>query len=123
VRKAGFLYFSVSENGREAVEYLRRRLAFLFRNRHMAANIRASGIRIDHEAIIDAVKRRDLDLAARLVPDEAVEAFAVGGTPAQCARRLEAYAAAGLNEPVIEITGTPENRARGLAIVRALAAA
>jgi 5,10-methylenetetrahydromethanopterin reductase len=122
VRKAGFLYFSVSEDGRAAVEYLRRKLAFLFRNRHMAANIRASGIPIDHDAIIDAVKRRDLDAAARLVPDEAVEAFAVGGTPRQCAARLAAYADAGLTEPVIEITGTPENRARGLAIVRAVTA-
>jgi alkanesulfonate monooxygenase SsuD/methylene tetrahydromethanopterin reductase-like flavin-dependent oxidoreductase (luciferase family) len=118
VRKAGFLYFSVSEDGREAVEYLRRKLAFLFRNRHMATNILASGIPIDHEAIIDAVKRRDLDAAARLVPDEAVEAFAVGGTARQCAQRLAAYVGAGLTEPVIEITGTPANRARGLAIVR-----
>jgi alkanesulfonate monooxygenase SsuD/methylene tetrahydromethanopterin reductase-like flavin-dependent oxidoreductase (luciferase family) len=52
------------------------------------------------------------------VPDEAVEAFAVGGTPPQCRARLEAYVHAGLTEPVIEITGTPVNRARGLAIVR-----
>ncbi len=118
VRKAGFLYFSVSEDGREAIEYLRGKLAFLFRNRHMEANIRASGLPIDHDAVIDAVKRRDLDGAARLVPDDAVEAFAVGGTPRQCRARLEAYVRAGLSEPVIEISGTPVNRARGLAIVR-----
>lgn len=118
VRKAGFLYFSVSPDGREAVEYLRRKLAFLFRNRHMEANIRSSGLPIDHDAIIEAVRRRDLDGAARLVPDEAVEAFTVGGTPAQCGARLEAFVKAGLTEPVIEITGTPENRALGLGIVR-----
>lgn len=118
VRKAGFLYFSVSPDGTAAIEYLRRRLAFLFRNHHMAQNIRASGIPIDHAAIIDLVKRRDLDEATRRVPDEAVAAFAVGGTPRACRERLEAYVAAGLTEPVIEVTGTPENRALGLGIIR-----
>lgn len=118
VRKAGFLYCSVSRDGRDAVEYLRRRLAFLFRNRLMAANIASSGIPIDHEAIVDAVKRRDLDTAASLVPDEAVDAFTAGGTPARCRERLEAYTGAGLTEPVIEITGSPEHRALALDIVR-----
>lgn len=118
IRKAAFLYFSVSRDGREAVEYLRRKLAFLFRNRLMAANIASSGIPIDHEAIIDAVKRRDLDAAARLVPDEAVEAFTAGGTPERCRKRLEAYVGAGLTEPVIEITGSPGNRALALDVVR-----
>jgi 5,10-methylenetetrahydromethanopterin reductase len=118
VRKAGFLYCSVSRDGREAVEYLRRRLAFLFRNRLMDANIASSGIPIDHDAIIDAVKRRDLDAAARLVPEEAVDAFTAGGTPARCRERVEAYVGAGLTEPVIEITGSPENRELALDVVR-----
>jgi 5,10-methylenetetrahydromethanopterin reductase len=51
------------------------------------------------------------------VPDDAVEAFTVGGTPAHCRQRLEAYVRAGLTEPVIEITGSPEDRALALDVV------
>ena len=118
LRAAGFLYFAVSEDGREAVDYLRGRLAFLFRNRTMADNIKSSGLPIDQDAIIDAVAKRDMDTAKSLVPDEAVEAFAVGGTPASCRARLEQYLAAGVTEPVIEISGSAENRVLALDILR-----
>ena len=118
LRAAGFLYFAVSPDGREAVDYLRGRLAFLFRNRTMADNIESSGLPIDQEAIIDAVAKRDMETAKSLVPDEAVDAFAVGGTPENCRARLEQYLAAGVTEPVIEISGASENRAQALDILR-----
>ena len=118
LRAAGFLYFAVSPDGREAVDYLRGRLSFLFRNRTMADNIKSSGLPIDQEAIIDAVGKRDMETAKSLVPDEAVEAFAVGGTPENCRARLEQYLAAGVTEPVIEISGGPENRKLALDILR-----
>ena len=123
LRNAAFLYFSVSADGREAVDYLRGRLAFLFRNHTMADNIRSSGLPIDHEAIIDAVARRDMALAKRLVPDDAVDAFAVGGTPRNCRDRLAAYLGTGVTEPVIQISGSPESRALALEILREFAAA
>lgn len=121
VRKAGFIYFSVSQNGADARADLRTKLAFLFRSRPHAENIRSSGLPIDHEAIIAANARRDLAAAAALLPDEAVDAFAVGGTPRQCREQLERYFAAGLEEPVIQISGLPENRLLALEIVREFA--
>ncbi len=121
-RSAAFLYFSVSKDGRDAVDYLRGRLAFLFRNRAMAENIRSSGLPIDHEAIIDAVARRDMERAKRLVPDDAVDAFAVGGTPRDCRDRLRAYLDTGVTEPVIQISGPPESRNLALAVLREFAA-
>ena len=122
LRNAAFLYFAVSADGREAVDHLRGRLAFLFRNRTMADNIRSSGLPIDHEAIIAAVARRDMETARRLVPDEAVDAFAVGGTPANCRDRLAAYLKTGVTEPAIQIRGSPEGRELALDVLREFAA-
>ncbi len=118
LRKAGYLHFAVSENGSDAIEAVRGKLAFLFRNKFLAENIAASGIPIDQEAIIAAVARRDLAAATRLVPDEAVEAFAVAGTPRRCLDRLQAFVEAGLEEPVLSILGESEDRALALKLVR-----
>ena len=122
VRNAAFLYFSVSADGREAVDFLRGRLAFLFRNRAMAENIRSSGLPIDHEAIVAAVAERDMETAKSLVPDDAVDAFAVGGTVRNCRDRLAAYLETGVTEPVIQISGSPESRALAFQVLREFAA-
>jgi 5,10-methylenetetrahydromethanopterin reductase len=121
VARASFIYFSVSGDGREAVADLKQKLAFLFRSDRQAANIATSGLKIDHAAIIAAVKRRDIDSAARLLPDEAIDAFTVGGTPDNCRKRLRAYVEAGVEEPVLQISGTPENKAIALELVREFA--
>lgn len=122
LRNAAFLYFSVSADGREAVDFLRGRLAFLFRNRAMAENIRSSGLPIDHEAIVAAVAERDMETAKSLVPDDAVDAFAVGGTVRNCRDRLTAYLDTGVTEPVIQISGSPEGRALAFQVLREFAA-
>jgi 5,10-methylenetetrahydromethanopterin reductase len=118
LRGVGFIYTAVSPEGREAIEAVRARLAFLLRNRYLADNVRQSGLPIDQPAIIAAVARRDLETARRLVPDEAVEAFAIAGTPQQARARLESFVAAGLREPVLSITGSLEHRSLALALAR-----
>ncbi len=121
LRKAGFIYFSVSADGASARADMRRKLAFLLRSRGHAENIRSSGLPIDHAAVIDAVARRDLAGAARLLPDEATSIFGVAGTPRECRDRLAAYLAVGLDEPIIEVSGGAEERALALAVVRDVA--
>ena len=118
LRKAGYLHFAVSEIGTDAINVLRGKLAFLLRNKFLAENIAFSGIPIDQEAIIAAVARRDMAEATRLVPDEAVEAFAVAGKPRHCLDRLQAFVEAGLEEPVLSILGESEDRALALRLVR-----
>ena len=118
LRVASYLYLAVSKDGKGHVEPLRGKLAFLLRNRFLTENVRSSGIEVDQDAIIDAVARRDMATAARLVPDEAVEAFAVGGTPAQCRDRLQAYVDAGIEEPVLCILGGAEERGLALSLLR-----
>ena len=118
LRRAGFVYFSCSEDGTRAVETNREKLAFLFRNRAQAANIASVDIPIDHEAIIECVRRRDLAAAARMVPDEAVRRFSVAGTPRDCRKGLEAYIEAGIDEPVIEVFGSDEEKRLALQVIR-----
>jgi 5,10-methylenetetrahydromethanopterin reductase len=116
LRAAGYLLTSVSADGRKAVEAVREKLAFLLRNKFLNENIRSSGIPINQEAIVAAVARRDLDEATRLVPDDAVEAFAVAGTPRHCRERLESYVQSGLSELILFIAGGVEDKSLALSL-------
>jgi len=118
VRKAGFVYFACSRDGVTAVNSNKRKLAFLFRNRAQADNIASVGIDIDHARIMELVRERKLDEAARLVPDEAVPQFSVAGTPDQCREQLQAYIDAGVDEPVIEVSGSDEEKELALEVIR-----
>lgn len=117
LRTAAFIHFAVSEDGKAAREAVRKKLAFLFRNRLMAENIASSGIPIDQDAIVEAVAARDLDKAATFVPDDAIDAFGVAGTVAECKRSLEAYVETGLQEPVIQVSGSEDEKTLALKVI------
>jgi 5,10-methylenetetrahydromethanopterin reductase len=117
-RRAGYLFFGVSHDAKVAVDAVRQKLAFVMRNKFLAANIKASGIAVDQEAVIAAIARRDIAAAAALVPDEAVEAFAIAGTPRHCSERLQDFIAAGLDEPVLGLLGSAENCRLALDVMR-----
>ena len=111
----------VSNDGAAAKAAMLRKLAFLFRSRGHADNIKSSNLDIDHQAIIAAHARHDFDGAVRLLPEAAANVFAAAGTPAECRDRLEQYLAIGLDEPVIEVSGNAEERKLALAVVREIA--
>jgi 5,10-methylenetetrahydromethanopterin reductase len=121
VRTCALINCKVSRDPAAAQAAMLRKLAFLFRSRGHADNIKSSNLAIDHQAIMDAHARHDFDGAVRLLPEAAVDAFAVAGTPAQCRDRLEAYLAVGLDEPIIEVSGNAEERKLALAVVREVA--
>jgi 5,10-methylenetetrahydromethanopterin reductase len=118
LRRIGFINLGVSEDGKTGKAAVLRKLAFLFRSRGHAENIKSSGLDIDHAAIMAANARRDLDAAVALLPEAAATAFGVAGTPRECREQLEAYLSAGLDEPIIEVTGTGEARRLALDVVR-----
>lgn len=118
LRKAGFVYFACSKNGTDAIEANREKIAFLFRSSQQAENIATVDVPIDHEAIMALVKKRDIPGAARLVPEDAVRQFSVAGTPEQCRDGLQAYIDAGVDEPIIEVSGTAEERRLALDVIR-----
>ena len=101
---------------------MREKRAALVRNATIKDNLDASGLRIDHEAIMAAVARRDVKTAASLVSDEAVELFTITGDVATCRRRVREYRDAGLTEIVLSLVGTPEDRMRSLEHVPAILA-
>jgi 5,10-methylenetetrahydromethanopterin reductase len=121
VRKCSFINFNVSQDGSAAKAAMLRKLAFLFRSRGHRDNIMSSQLEIDHDAIMAFHARHDFEAAVRLLPLEAANAFGVAGTPAQCRARLEEYLAVGLDEPIIEVSGTAEERKLALDVVRELA--
>jgi 5,10-methylenetetrahydromethanopterin reductase len=121
VRKAGFINFNVSKDGKAAKAALLRKLAFLFRSKGHAENIKSSGLDIDHQGIIDALAHRDLDGATHFLPEKAATVFGVAGTPSECRELLENYLSVGLTEPIIEISGHGEERKLALDVVREMA--
>jgi len=122
MRRVGFINLAISEDGKSAKASVLRKLAFLFRSRGHAENIQSSGLDIDHAAIMAAHARRDPDAAVALLPEAAASAFGVAGTPKECRERLQDYLSAGLDEPIIEISGTGEARRLALDLVREVTA-
>jgi 5,10-methylenetetrahydromethanopterin reductase len=118
-RKAGYISFIAAREKKHAVDTLRQKLAFLFRNQFMAENLQRSGIPIDQQGIIEAMGRRDFAAAARLVPDDAVETFGVAGTVQECCDRLRAFGEAGLQDAVLLLAGSLEDQRYGLQVLRA----
>ena len=112
------MFFGASHEPKAAVDAVRQKLAFVMRNKFLGANIRASGIPVDQEAVIAAIARRDIGGAAALVPDEAVEAFGVAGTPQHCAKRLRDFIDAGIDEPVLGLLGSPQDCLLALDVMR-----
>jgi 5,10-methylenetetrahydromethanopterin reductase len=117
-RRAGYLFFGASRDGKRAIDAVRQKLAFVMRNKFLGANIQASGIAVDQEAVIAAIARRDIAGATALVPDEAVEAFGIAGTPQHCARRLRDFIEAGIDEPVLGLLGDAEDCRLALDVMR-----
>src|SRR5688572_15636508 len=120
LKTAGYISFAASRDGKRAVEEVRKKLAFLLRNRYIDDSIAHSGIPIDQAAIIAAMAKRNYEAAAKLVPDAAVEAFAVAGTVRECCDKLLAYRDAGLTELVLLLAGDIEDQRFGLSVIREL---
>ena len=57
------------------------------------------------------------------MPDEAVEAFAIAGSPEHCLRRLRDFIDAGIDEPVLSLVGPPAMCAFGIDVMRKFAVA
>ena len=120
MRRAAYLYTAVNADREAAVQLLRPKIAFMMRNDFVAPSVAGSGIPIDRDAVKEAISRRDLAAAADLIPDEAVEAFGICGTPEDCARRIAEYQAAGIDEAVLLIVGDADGEAAALDLLGAL---
>jgi probable F420-dependent oxidoreductase len=113
----------VSEDAAEARDRLRPGVAFYAGffpryNRLLAEAGFADAI----GAVKAAWDRGDRDGAARLVPDELIDAVALAGTPGQCREKIERYRASGIALPIVTPRGGgPDPLARVVAAMRACA--
>ena len=117
---AGFITTAVSENAREAIDASKTFLAYIFRNKHHAENIRMGGGRVDQEALAAAVANRDWEGARKFISDEVVHAHSISGTPAACRKRLEEFIEGGIDLPVLLPMGTQEMRRGVVELARRL---
>jgi len=117
---AGFITTSVSENARAAIDASKTFLAYIFRNKHHAENIRMGGGKVDQESLAAAVARRDWEAAKKLISDEVVFAHSITGTASQCRQRLEEFVQGGLNLPILLPMGTQEERKRVVDLAKGL---
>lgn len=114
---------SVSENRREAIDRVRPAAAFYAGffpryNRLMAE----SGFPKAAKAIRQAWLKGDREGAARLVPDDLVQALSIVGTAADSRQRLEAYRESGIQLPVIfPVGGGPDGKEKVIKAIRACA--
>ncbi len=115
---AGFIAASVSDDPREALDATKTFLAYIFRNRHHAENLRLGGGAVDQDRLADAIGRRAWDEAKNLISDEVVHAHSVTGTPHECRRRLDEFVRGGLDLPLLMPLGTQEQRKRVVEIAR-----
>ncbi len=115
---AGFITASVSENAREAIEASKTFLAYIFRNKHHAENIRLGGGKVDQESLAAAIGTRDWEGAKKLISDEVVFAHSITGSSSECRRRLEEFIRGGLNLPILLPMGTQEARKKVVEMTR-----
>lgn len=101
---------AVAKDRQTARKYARAFLAYGLRNRFIAANVVPTGTRMDIQAAADAAARGDWEAAAALVPDEAVDDYAVAGTLEECRTQLRNFLVDGLDVPVLIPVGDAEAR-------------
>ena len=118
LRRASYLFFAVSEDGKTALNLVRPKLAFVMRNKALKSNLEITGVPVDQERIIAAISRRDRAEAESLVSDDAVEAFSICGTPRACRDRLQAFIDSGIDEPVLMVMGEKPERDLALDFLR-----
>lgn len=117
---AGFIATSVSDDAKEAVEASKSFLAYIFRTKHHAENIRMGGGHVDQEGLAAAIGARDWEGAKKFISDEVVFAHSVSGTALECRRRIEKFIGAGLSLPVLLPMGTQKARKRVVELARFL---
>ncbi len=120
LRTSIYIMICVSDDVAEARAIVREKLAFGLRNKYVKENIDHSGIAIDLPAIAESISRRDLAGAAALVPEEAIDAFAVTGSQADCRARLEDWLAMGFDEIVLFSMGNAAHQRAALELISSL---
>ena len=114
---------SVSSSRQEAFDRMRPAVAFYAGFFPRYSRLMAeSGFPEAAQAIRTAWQKGDREGAAKLVPDELIQALGIAGTPTECRERIEAYRRAGIALPIIfPLGGGPDGKQRVMDALRACA--
>jgi 5,10-methylenetetrahydromethanopterin reductase len=115
---AGFITTAVADDPREAIDASKMFLAYIFRNKHHAENIRMGGGNVDQEALAVAVGNRDWEAAKKYISDDIVRAHSIAGTPTECRKQLDSFIVGGLDLPILLPMGTQEMRKAAIRMAR-----
>lgn len=118
---AACLFCSVDTDRHVALERMRPAVAFYagFFPRYKRL-MEENGFAAAGQAIRAAWQQGDRAGAARLVPDELIQAVAVAGTPAECRERLDAYRRSGIALPIIvPVSEGPDSTQQVMEAIRA----
>jgi alkanesulfonate monooxygenase SsuD/methylene tetrahydromethanopterin reductase-like flavin-dependent oxidoreductase (luciferase family) len=84
--------------------------------------IAESGFSEAAQAIRTAWQNGDREGAAKLVPDELIQALGIAGTPTDCRQRLDEYRRSGIALPIIfPVAGGPDSKQRIMETIRVCA--
>jgi 5,10-methylenetetrahydromethanopterin reductase len=100
VRRIALVLAATDQDHAGSRARLHRRLGFILRGAHHAANLRLAGTVLDQAALADAYAREDWARVEALVSDDVVRRHAASGTAAELRAALAAYRATGLDEIV-----------------------
>lgn len=117
VDKASYMLTSVDEDGSKARDVVRNFYFFLYQLGEVLRPevLYPYGVRLeDVAAFRDAWKKGSPD-ARKLVPDAAIDALAVAGTPEEAKRRIEEYRRVGVDLPILMPIGNVNYALEGLA--------
>lgn len=123
VEIASLLSCSVAEKRQEAFDRMRPVVAFYagFFPRYKRL-IAESGFSEAAQAIRTAWQNGDREGAAKLVPDELIQALGIAGTPTDCRQRLDEYRRSGIALPIIfPVAGGPDSKQRIMETIRVCA--
>lgn len=103
VDKASYLLTSVDEDGKKARDVIRNFYFFLYQLSDVLKPevLDGYGVKLEQVEAFRAAWRSGSSDAPDLVPDAAIDALAVAGTPNEARRRIEEYSSAGLDIPII----------------------
>lgn len=103
-----FVYTAAAEDAAAARDRMRRPLSMTLRGGHHARNLELAGSRLNQSDLTAAIAAGDHARAERMVDDDIVARHAAAGAPADVARRIAAYQAAGADEVVLAATRSAE---------------
>ena len=110
----GYIMCSMASDRKEAYDNAREPLSYMFSSPFKAEDWDLNDVQVDHQAILAARNRGDMDQVMGYITDELVSLFSASGTPAEFQDSLRTYLDSGIDLAVLKLLGTHDQRLQAL---------